>query len=96
MIKEISLTCFKLINRKPQYEKIIFFIVCIMCTSIIKASEIDLIKHRIAEWHWEKGVDKAATVLNAQNGKRHYRVTNNGKMWIMLTRLLMYGKALSI
>ncbi|WP_047034192.1 polysaccharide lyase family 8 super-sandwich domain-containing protein [Elizabethkingia anophelis] len=50
--------------------KLFFFIVCIMCTSIIKASEIDLIKHRIAEWHWEKGVDKAATVLNAQKWQK--------------------------
>ncbi|AQX83753.1 silent information regulator protein Sir2 [Elizabethkingia bruuniana] len=46
--------------------KLFFFIACVVFISISKANEIDLIKHRIAEWHWEKRVDKAATVRNAQ------------------------------
>ena len=46
--------------------KLFLFIACVVFISISKANEIDLIKHRIAEWHWEKRVDKAATVRNAQ------------------------------
>ncbi|MDE5430650.1 polysaccharide lyase family 8 super-sandwich domain-containing protein [Elizabethkingia meningoseptica] len=46
--------------------KLFFFIACLVCITLYKANEIDLIKQRIAEWHWEKGVDKNATVHNAR------------------------------
>lgn len=46
--------------------KLFFFIACLVCITLYKANEIDLIKQRIAEWHWEKGVDKNVTVHNAR------------------------------
>ncbi|WP_407483244.1 polysaccharide lyase family 8 super-sandwich domain-containing protein [Elizabethkingia meningoseptica] len=53
--------------------KLFFFIACLVCITLYKANETDLIKQRIAEWHWEKGVDKNATVHHARKWQQTFQ-----------------------